>query len=220
MKPVGILGGTFDPVHYGHLRPALEVLEDLELAEVRFIPCCQPPHRQPPVATPAQRLAMLELALDGQAGFVADDQELRRAGPSYTVDTLTTLRAEVGTTPLCLLLGTDAFAYLPTWHRWQVLLTLAHLVVVDRPGASPTWPDALSQLVQCHRWEHPQRLREHPAGGILFQPVTPLAISATRVRERLGQGKSPRYLVPDKVGAYIRDRGLYRPQSPFSPSEG
>ena len=178
--PVGILGGTFDPVHHGHLRIALEVLEELELAQVRFIPCRQPAHRGQPVATPAQRWLLLQQAIAGQPEFIADDRELRREGPSYMVDTLASLRAGMGATPLCLLLGRDAFNDLPGWHRWRNILELTHLIVLERPGAAPTPSGELSQLLECHRLDHPGALREKTAGGILFQPVTQLAISAPR----------------------------------------
>ena len=123
--PVGVLGGTFDPIHYGHLRPALELLETLELSEVRFIPCRIPAHRGAPSITAEQRLELVRLAIIGQPGFVADGRELRRAGPSYMVDTLVALRQELGDTPLCLILGSDAFQALTTWHRWQALTDLA-----------------------------------------------------------------------------------------------
>jgi nicotinate-nucleotide adenylyltransferase len=213
-RPVGILGGTFDPVHYGHLRPALEVLENLGLAEIRFIPCRQPSHRGQPVASPAQRLALLQCAVAGQPGFVVDERELQRAGPSYMVDTLTSLRAERGTTPLCLLLGTDAFAQLTTWHRWQALADLAHLIVLQRPGSlPPTAPPLLEWLAQ--RQPHdPAALRTQPAGMILLHAVTQLDISATRIRALLAHGQSPRYLLPEAVCAAIHEQGLYRPATP------
>lgn len=207
-KPIGLLGGTFDPIHYGHLRPALEVLEGLDLAQIRFIPARQPPHRPPPVTPPGQRLALVEQAIAGQPGFVADDRELRRDSPSYTVDTLISLRAEVGNTPLCLLLGMDAFDGLPAWHRWQSLPELAHLVVVHRPGAEPPSAPALEELLR-RRLSHPEALRECPAGGLLFFPVTQLDISATRIRQLLAAGNSPRYLLPESVLGYIREQGLY-----------
>ncbi len=211
VKPIGILGGTFDPVHHGHLRIALEALEELELAQVRFIPCRLPSHRRQPLATPAQRLALLRLAVAGQPGFAVDERELRREGPSYMVDTLASLRAEFGETPLCLLLGGDAFNDLPGWHRWRNILELAHLIVLERPGAAPILAGELSQLLARHRLYRPGALREKTTGGILFQPVTQLAISATRIRQLLMQGRSPRYLLPEAVLNCIHEQGLYRP---------
>ncbi len=210
-RPIGILGGTFDPIHYGHLRPALEILENLGFAEVRFIPGRLPPHRGQPRATPEQRLQLLQLAVAGQPGFVVDERELHRAGPSYMVDTLTGLRAELGATPLCLILGRDAFAQLTTWHRWREIPALAHLVITDRPDGDPLLPATLLELLERHGLRQPSQLGERSAGGIWFQPVTQLAISATRIRELLAQGRSPRYLLPEAVLHSIQKQGLYRP---------
>jgi nicotinate-nucleotide adenylyltransferase len=138
---IGIYGGTFDPVHFGHLRTALEVREALGLDEVRFTPCRQPPHRVA-VASPEAREKMLELALAKEAGFVLDRRELDRPGPSYMIDTLAALRAEWGAdASLCLILGRDAFLGLPSWRRWNELTGLAHLVVMTRPGAGPRWQE-------------------------------------------------------------------------------
>lgn len=210
LRPIGVLGGTFDPIHYGHLRPALELLENLELAEVRFVPCRIPAHRDTPSITAEQRLDLVRLATAGQPGFVADDRELRRSGPSYMVDTLISLRAEVGATPLCLILGTDAFRDLPTWWRWRELGELAHIVVMQRPGMAQPFPPPLEAFVVPRAVHDAPALRRRPAGGILFQPVTQLDISATRIRALLARGRSPRYLLPEAVLASIHDRALYR----------
>lgn len=210
-RPVGVLGGTFDPVHYGHLRPALELLETLGLGEVRFIPCRVPVHRGAPSVTAEQRLELVRLAIIGQPGFVVDDRELRRPGPSYMVDTLSSLRRELGDAPLCLIVGGDAFRELNTWRRWQELTDLAHLVVMQRPGASLVLPSALEAFVATRRVDKARLLHERPAGSILLQPVTQLAISATQIRDLLARGQSVRYLLPDPVLAYLHDRALYRP---------
>jgi nicotinate-nucleotide adenylyltransferase len=211
------LGGTFDPVHHGHLRLALEALEKLGLAEVRFIPCHHPPHRERPIATAEQRLTLLQIATADQTGFVVDDRELHRAGPSYMADTLNSLRAQWGNKiPLCLLLGTDALTGLPHWHRWQELPELTHLVVINRPGTSVTLFQMLETIYGWRRLQQPKSLNEQPAGGILFQSMTQLDISATQIRQMLATGKSPRYLLPEAVLTYIRDQNLYRSQSSYS----
>jgi nicotinate-nucleotide adenylyltransferase len=212
---VGVLGGTFDPIHFGHLRPALELLETLELGEIRFVPCRIPAHRAAPSITAEQRLELVRLATAEQPGFAADDRELRRAGPSYMVDTLASLREEVGDTPLCLIVGTDAFRELHTWRRWQELTDLAHIVVMRRPGPSQPLPPPLDAFATPRVVCDSLALRERPAGGILFQAITQLDISATQIRALLARGQSPRYLLPEAVLAYIQDRGLYRlPPSP------
>lgn len=214
-RAVGLFGGTFDPVHYGHLRPALEILEALALDRLLFIPAREPPHRGPPLATPAQRLAMLRLAVADQPGFVIDERELARPGPSYSVDTLRSLRAELGPDlPLCLIVGLDAFLGLGSWHRWEEIPTLANLVVAHRPGwrlepGERGSEGALSWL-RGHQLTEPRLLHERPAGGVWLQPVTPLDISATGIRAHVGRGSSPRYLLPDPVWRYIQEQGLYR----------
>lgn len=210
-RPVAVLGGTFDPIHNAHLRTALELLDTLDLAEVRFVPVGQPPHRDPPAVSADRRLAMVKLAIAGQPGFVADDRELRRPGPSYMVETLESLRAELGDDiPLCLVLGTDAFDHLHRWHRWQALPELAHLVVVHRPGAAMPLAEALGELLLERKLHHPEDLGRRPAGGVLLHPVTQLDIAATAIREGLARGLSPRYLLPESVLDYIRQHGLYR----------
>ncbi|MCB1777373.1 MAG: nicotinate-nucleotide adenylyltransferase [Candidatus Competibacteraceae bacterium] len=210
-RSIGILGGTFDPIHYGHLRPALELLETLDLAEVRFIPCRIPAHRGTPQVTAEQRLALVQTAIAGQPGFVADDRELRREGTSYMVDTLTSLRDEFGQqTLLYLIVGADAFRELSTWRRWQELTTLAHIVVMQRPGAPQALPMTLEEWAAPRVASDAAILRTRPAGCILFQPVTQLDISATQIRALLARGQSPRYLLPDTTLACIHDHGLYR----------
>jgi nicotinate-nucleotide adenylyltransferase len=217
-RAVGILGGTFDPVHYGHLRPALELLETLDLAEVRFVPCRIPPHRGAPWITADQRLALVRLATDGQPGFATDDRELRREGPSYMVDTLASLRADLDADmPLGLIVGTDVFRELHTWHRWRELTDLAHIVVMQRPGVLQPLPPVLEEFVAPRVVYDAGALRHRPAGGILFQPVTQLHISATRIRALLAHGRSPRYLLPDPVLAYIQERALYRSMPAHTP---
>jgi nicotinate-nucleotide adenylyltransferase len=208
---IGILGGTFDPVHVGHLRVAIELREALALDEVRLVPCGVPPHRGTPAVTAVHRLAMCRLAVDDEPGLSVDPREVERPGPSYMVDTLAALRAEVGAErPLALLLGADAFLALHTWNRWEALRQLAHLVVVHRPGwaldsaavAAPLAPLLASRGDAAG-------LRRAAAGGVVFQPVAPLDVSATALRARVAAGRSIRFLVPDPVWRYIRDNNLY-----------
>lgn len=204
---IGILGGTFDPIHYGHLRPAQEAARVLGLETLRLIPCGQPPHRAAPTATATQRVAMARLACAEFPGFVVDDRELRRAGPSYTVDTLESLRADVGDTPLCLLLGSDAFGTLESWHEWDRLPELAHLVVLHRPGW--TMPVRLPQWAQLRRVDTAAELRRLPAGRLLFLPVTPQDISGTQLRGAIARHEPVAAWLPATVSDYIRTHHLY-----------
>jgi nicotinate-nucleotide adenylyltransferase len=207
---IGILGGTFDPVHFGHLRPALEVQETLALDEIRLVPCHIPPHRSQPHASAARRVAMLEAAVGRHPAFRIDTRELHRDGPSYTFDTLVSLREEIGDTGLCLLMGMDAFGDLTTWHRWDELIGLCHLVVMTRPGADIPAGGELAGFIRRYRVPEPAGLRRRPAGRLLFQPVTALAISASRLRELLAEGLSPAFLMPEAVIEIINREGLYR----------
>ena len=206
---IGVLGGTFDPVHFGHLRIALELYQDLGLQQVRFIPCARPPHRRAPRAAAEQRLRMLALAIAGEPAFVLDDREYRRPGPSYMVDTLASLREEVGSQPLCLIVGSDAFDSLDSWHQWQRLLELAHLVVAHRPGWRLCREQGVGRRLGERFETRPQALGQAPAGKVLPWAVSQLAISASAIRALVGAGKSPRYLLPDAVWHYIKQHNLY-----------
>jgi nicotinate-nucleotide adenylyltransferase len=208
---IGILGGTFDPIHFGHLRPALDCLESLGLREVRFIPLNVAVHRAQPVASSAQRLAMLEAAIGTQPGFVSDIRELDRAGGSFTYDTLLSLREELGPDcPLCLLVGADAFGGFLSWHRPVNILSLAHLVVMRRPQPSSTLDPGLGALYARYGCKEARDLAEAAAGRILFQDVTQMDVSATLVRDLIKKGCSPRYLLPDSVLSIIESERLYR----------
>ena len=195
MKPLAIFGGTFDPVHLGHLSVAWEAAELLD-AEVRLLPASVPPHRPPPAASATQRVAMLHAALHGQSRLTLDTRELERKGPSYTIDTLHELRAEQGDRPLVLLIGADAFAGLPSWHRWRELFAVAHIGVLSRPDVDAVLSEDL-QRETAGRWVgEVSTLRKQPAGRLIELAVTPLVISATRIRELLAAGRDPRYLLP------------------------
>jgi len=209
-RRIGLFGGTFDPVHIGHLRSALETAELLRLDELRLLPAARPPHRETPQVPAQQRLAMVELAVAGVEPLRVDARELARDKPSYTIDTLESLRAELGDEdPLFLMLGWDAFCGLPTWHRWEELLRHCHLVVLQRPDADMEAPEDLRDLLAARNVADPNALCG--AGGqVTFVWQTPLAVSATQIRALLAQGRSPRFLVPDAVLNYIEAHGLYR----------
>jgi len=204
-----IFGGTFDPVHFGHLRPALDVQQALAIECVHLLPCRIPPHRELPRLSDKQRLTLLQLAIDGEPGLAVDARELQREGPSYMVDTLLSLREEIGDQPLCLALGMDALAGLDGWHRWEAILGLCHLVVMQRPGN--LWPQhgALAERVSEARVDTRQDLATRPAGGILSVPVTQMAVSATQIRALLHSGRSARYLMPAAVLERIMQENWY-----------
>jgi nicotinate-nucleotide adenylyltransferase len=190
-------------------------MEAMALAEVRFIPSRQPPHRPSPIATPEQRYDMLQLAVAGEPRFTVDGRELERGGPSYMVNTLRSLREEFGETPLCLLLGLDAFLGIGSWHQWEEIPKLAHLVVAHRPGwkldSAVHGSESALALLRERQPATIGELLSKRAGGVWLQPVTPLEISATALRAGIAAEKSARYLLPDLVWRYIEEQGLYRP---------
>ncbi len=209
LRTVGLLGGTFDPIHYGHLRPAEEVREALLLSELRLVPARIPPHRERPRAGPEARAELVRIAAADNPSVRVDERELRREGPSYTVDTLAELRAELGPVSLCLILGYDTFQGLPRWSRWRTLLDQAHLVITERPGTSASLPPALAEEVTRRGGAEAHELRRSPAGRICFQRVTPMDISATGIRRALARGRSVRYLMPECVRRRVAEAGLY-----------
>ena len=210
MRPLAVFGGTFDPVHYGHLRSAASQAELLD-ADVALMPASVPPHRPQPLAATSARVEMLHAALAGQSRLVVDERELRRAGPSYSVDTLRELRDEAGPRrALVLIVGIDAFAGLPTWHEWRALFELAHIAVLARPGHEPALPAELAVELERRRAEPDAAWRDAPAGRILPLAVTPLEISATDIRRRIAAGEEPRFLLPDAVWQLVHAHGWYR----------
>lgn len=213
-EPLGLFGGTFDPVHFGHLRLAEESISHLGLAGVRWIPAGQPPHREAPQVTAAQRLEMVLRSTAGNARFSVDPGEVEAAMPSYTVHTLERLRAELGDKQsLVLLVGADAFAGLSTWHRWPDIFSLAHLAVSHRPGfpiEAGSLPAALASQFKARHQADANALKAAPAGAIVTFAMTQLAISATQIRKLLANGLSARYLLPDSVLDYIQHHQLYR----------
>ncbi len=207
---IGILGGTFDPVHLGHLRTALEVRVALELDEIRLIPCRLPPHRPPPLADSHARARMLYAAIDGHDGFVVDERELSREGPSYMLDTLVSLRKDFASQGICLIVGMDAFRGLASWHRWRELLNYCHMVVMTRPGAKIPESGELGDFTRLHRVQDSRMLREQATGRLLFQQVSRLEISGTQIRSLLAGGGDASFLVPDSVLAIINEQDLYK----------
>ena len=204
---IGIFGGTFDPVHYGHLRSALEVKELFGLTEVRLVLSAQPPHREQPAATALMRLQMLELAIKNQPGLIIDTRELNRQGASYMVDTLKSLRQEFKNAPLLLFIGSDAFNQLKTWHQWPHLFDFAHLVVMTRPGFTIQNPDDFFKAKLATQLTE---LTHASVGKLYFQQVTQLDISATAIRNMIAEQQNPGFLLPDTVIAYIRQHQLYQ----------
>jgi nicotinate-nucleotide adenylyltransferase len=209
MKPIGIFGGTFDPIHLGHMRTAFEMLQALRLTEVRFVPAGSPPLRDSPLADAKLRLAMVRAAIEDQPGFVVDDREVRREGPSYTVLTLAELRREYPDRSLCLIVGMDAFLSLPKWHQWREILQLAHVVVAHRPGWRAPVSGPLGELMVDRGTGRINDLHESLAGRIFIHPVTQLEIASTDLRNIIASGRDPRYLMPDAVRDIIRETGCY-----------
>lgn len=212
MQPIGLFGGTFDPIHCGHLRTAFELWQELQLAEVRFLPTGNPPHREHLYADAQQRLQMVRAAIADQPRFVVDDREVRRSGVSYSVDTLAEMRAEHPQASLCLLLGMDAFLGLPGWHRWRELLNLAHIVVAHRPGWRAPTMGPLGELMVDHGTGSVRELHGRPAGCVYVHAVTQLEISSTELRALIIAGRDPRYLVPDAVRQIILETRCYAPR--------
>lgn len=207
---LGIFGGTFDPVHIGHLRTALELRLHLGLSEMRLMPCGDPPHKGILQTPAADRLAMVKLAVEGEPGLQVDDREIKRGGLSYTIETLTELRAQVGSNvPLCLCIGMDSLVHLNSWHRWRELTDYCHIVVAARPGWHAPSTGEVGHWLTVHQTKDSTLLLQQPAGRIYLAEMRLLPISATDIREAMGVGHSIRYLTPDSVINYIKQQGLY-----------
>lgn len=211
--PIGILGGTFDPIHLGHLRVAVELREALGLSQVRLIPNSVPPHRDAPRASNAQRAEWIRQSITDEPGLVLDTREFDRAGPSYAADTLAALRREYPDTPLVYLLGQDAFDGFVTWHQWEQIPTLAHVAVVPRPGHVPAYgPSGVESLPGFRLTSDVQDLHNTLQGCLFSAGVTPLAVSSTQIRRLLVQGRSVRYLVADAVWRSLQAGGVSGPR--------
>lgn len=215
MRTIGLLGGTFDPIHFGHLRMAQELAEALKLDQIRFIPAASPPHKAAPSISAEHRTAMVRLAISNNPLFSVDERELNRSGASYTIDTLQSLRDELGkNTSLVLLMGSDAFTKLNTWHRWEALIEFCHIALVQRPvsnQASPkeTLPKILETFLHDHYTEDSEDLHSSASGLITMQQITALDISSTKIRASLQAKQSTRYLMPQNVIDYIKTNRLY-----------
>jgi len=210
MRSIAILGGTFDPIHFGHLRPALEISQ-LGFDEVRLMPCHVPAHRETPDCTAEQRLAMVELAVKNEPRLSVDTRELEREGDTFTVDTLTEMRSELGNdVSLNLVMGMDSFASLSSWHCWQQLIGLTNIVVTERPGVSLPTEGVMARFLKARQVASSEQLKQASNGRVLVQQLALLDISATRIRALINTGQSARYLLPESVWDYIEQHRLYR----------
>lgn len=208
--PAGILGGTFDPVHHGHLRLALECLGAASLAEVKLVPLNRPAHRGPIHASSAQRLAMLQLATENLANIAVDDIEIRRGGTSWTIDTVSEYRRQYGDRSLCLIMGMDAFQGLYRWKQWELIPEQVHIIVATRPGTNDEFEnEQVADLYARKHTDYLEDIHSTPAGRILRINIPTLAISSTRIRSLLAAGQNPSFLLPEKVITYIHQQRIY-----------
>ena len=208
--PVGILGGTFDPVHHGHLRLALECIEAARLAEVNLVPLHTPAHRGPVHATPEQRLSMLRLATENVGQLKVDDIEIRRGNTSWTIDTVSAYRHNLGDRPICLIMGMDAFQGFHGWKQWDLIPAVVHIIVATRPDTDAVFENKqIADLYAARQTNNLTDIHSSPAGRILKLNVPMLAVSSTRIRALLGVGQNPDYLLPEKVLSYIHKEKLY-----------
>lgn len=206
---IGIFGGTFDPIHHGHLRVALDVQQHLALEQMRLMPAWQSPLRDSPTVSAQHRAEMVRRAIAGEPVLVLDERESQRGGRSYTVETLAGLHRDLPGRGFVLVVGVDAFATFLHWKDWQRILQLAHVAVANRPGPAPEWAPELARLLAANTVTNASELQHTSAGRIVFCEVTQMDVSATRIRRMIGSGQSPRYLLPDAVLDYIRQYELY-----------
>lgn len=208
---VAIMGGTFDPIHNGHLRTAVDIVDRFHFSELRLVPCFQPVHKSHPSVTAMQRLDMVSLAVRHHPNLIVDDREIKRSGPSFSIDTLIELRHELGPdTSITMVVGMDSFISLPRWHQWQRILNYAHVLVVSRPGWHPEFSIELQELVEKSRAQTTAELQSAPAGKIHMETLTALGISSSMIRSLCEHNKSIAYLLPESVHAYIDQHTLYQ----------
>jgi nicotinate-nucleotide adenylyltransferase len=207
---IGILGGTFDPIHLGHLHLANSIYQQLHLQKIIFIPTSQPLLRHPAIATASQRLEMLRIAIKEYPYFEVDDCELNRSAPSYSIDTLRELRKKIPDQPLCFIMAADQLIQFDQWHEWQKIPDLAHLIITDRPGYELRLNDATKQLLNDRQITDPTLLSEKNTGYIYLVNIEAMPISATKIRSELAKGKEPISFLPKGVWKYIKENGLYK----------
>ncbi len=210
MRPIGILGGTFDPIHLGHINLALATYHQLRLSQVRFIPVHIPPHRTMPVASADDRKSMLEAALNNFDELTLDCREIARNETSYSIDTLESLRTELPLTPLCLILGRDAFNKIDTWHRWQHLLDHAHIVVANRPGAKPELSETARAWLEDHQTNDNNTIAEFCSGRIYYVEIPLLNISSTVIRTAIADKEDVKQWLHPSTINYIKNHQLYQ----------
>ncbi len=206
---IGLLGGTFDPIHYGHLRMAVEVQERLQLNAVHLTPNFLPPHRALPIASAADRMAMLEAAVSAEPTLIADAREIKRQKPSYTIDTVLEMRAEMPQQTLAVIMAIDAFLGFLSWHRFDEILQHAHLIVAHRPSFALPKAGSLATWMAARWQQDTAYIHQHQAGGILFCAIPALDISASGIRKQIAMKLNPRYLLPDEVYTYIKNHHVY-----------
>ena len=209
IKNIGVLGGTFDPVHFGHLRTALAAQQDFSLDEVRLIPCHHPVHKEEPVVSAQHRINMLHKATKSEKRLIVDVRECMRPGPSYMIETLESLRTEYPDDRLFLILGADAFNKLDGWKDWQRLFELAHIIVITRPGWEINPTQTITEFCQQRRVSSFSEMCKDQAGKVLPYSFIPLMIASSEIRKLLQENKSVRYLIPNAVIKYISKHKLY-----------
>lgn len=207
---MGIFGGTFDPVHCGHLHLAETAFKHLNLSELRFIPLHIPPHQALPQASPTQRLEMLKIATENHSHFTVDDCEIKRGGITYTIDTLKVLRQESRETSLCMLMGIDSFNTLPYWRAWQSFLDYTHIIIVNRPQNDTTIADqTLRRIMHGATTDSVSPLRQKTAGYFMRLSAQMLDISSTKIRNILQESDAEPIELPDEVLHFIKKNHLY-----------
>lgn len=207
---IGLLGGTFDPFHLGHLELASSIYYQLQLKEIRLIPCAQPSLRNTPAATAEQRLQMVKIAAQDYSWLCVDDREIKRGSVSYTIDTVRELRLEMPNIPLCFIMSMDQFLQFNRWQSWKEILETVHLIVASRPEYKlEMLNEEMKKIIQQHQIHDAHLLHEKIAGTIFFESISALPISGTEIRTRIKAGEDARNLVPEKVWEYICENKLY-----------